>query len=78
MHDPLWVIDSGMMMENPEDSIGKAMGTFAEAAKQVKSSDRGLYLLAAGLAQLAEGLLATHKKTYRRLAVIEGALQPHH
>jgi hypothetical protein len=59
-------------MNNPEDSLFRAIGTFEKLAGTLKGQPS--YLMAAGLAQLAEGLHAKIHKMEMRLAAIEAAL----
>jgi hypothetical protein len=62
-------------MSNPEDSLYLSIGNFEEAATLLKNTNRSSYLMAAGLARLAEGLHAKLQKTDSRLAAIEAALR---
>jgi len=57
---------------NPEDSLFRAIGTFEGLANNLKNQPG--YPMAAGLAQLAEGLHAKIQKMEKRLAAIEAAL----
>jgi hypothetical protein len=58
---------------NSENSLFTAIGTFEQMAKNLKGNPN--YLLAAGLAQLAEGLHATLRKMDSRLTAIEDVLR---
>ena len=62
-------------MSTSENSLHRSIGVFEKAAETLKHSNRALYLLTAGLALLAEGLLAKSQKMESRLAAIEGALR---
>lgn len=65
-------------MPTPEDSLYRSIRTFEKLANSLKNQPS--YPMAAGLAQLAEGLHAKIQKMEIRLAAIEAALpkQPSH
>jgi len=65
-------------MTNPEESLYISIGVFEKACATLKPHGQRepIYLLAVGLARMAEGLHTKIHKMETRLTAIESALRP--